>query len=46
MGAAVTVFAKTKIADLAEYIGVFGLKEHINKELVLTETIVFKEQNC
>lgn len=41
MGAAVTALAKTKSADLAEYIGVSSLKPYINKELVLAETIVF-----
>lgn len=41
MGAAVSALAKTKSADLAEYIGVNSLKPYINKELVLAEAIVF-----
>lgn len=35
-----STLAKTKSADLAEYIGVNSLKPYINKELVLAETIV------
>lgn len=41
MGAAVSALAKTKSADLAEYIGVNSLKPYLNKDLVLAETIVF-----
>ncbi|MCD4676955.1 MAG: helix-turn-helix domain-containing protein [Desulfobacula sp.] len=41
MGTTVKALAKTKSADLAEYIGVKALKPYINKELVLAETVEF-----
>ena len=41
MGTTVKALAKTKSADLAEYIGVKALNPYINKDLVLAETIEF-----
>lgn len=41
MGATVKALAKTKSADLAEYIGVKALNPYINKDLILAETVEF-----
>ena len=41
MGATVKALAKTKSADLAEYIGVKSLNPYINKDLVFAETVEF-----
>lgn len=41
LGATVRAIANTTTSDLAEYIGVKGLKSYINSELIAAETIIF-----